>query len=157
LNIVNAETVANKIFNQWHSDAHLSGSHGKTIMKMRDNVPQIYSSWEVIYQAIKGGRLTLHSTAHSYCKAGYDCDMDGIITPQFCVDCSSGSSIIDDKQARWWQKKHKILVTYIGLSDDISVTDRSHYITQIRAAEIVMSDFDMEFTPFEPELKVTNL
>ncbi|MDO6775111.1 hypothetical protein Q4591_07070 [Shewanella sp. 3_MG-2023] len=157
LNIVNAETVANKIFNQWHSDIQLSGSHGKTIMKMRDDVPQIYSSWDVIYQAIKDGRLTLHSTAHSYCKAGYDCDMDGIITPQFCVDCSSGSSIIDDKQAIWWQKKHKSLVAYIALGDDISVTDRSHFITQIRAAENVMSDFDMPFTPFEAELKVTEL
>lgn len=41
--------------------------------------------------------------------------------------------------------------------DDISVTERSHYITQIRAAENVMSDFGMIFTLFEPGLKVTTV
>jgi hypothetical protein len=157
LSKINAEMTANKIFRQWHSDDKLSGVHGKAIVKMRDDVPHIYSSWDVIYQAVKCRRLTLHGTAHSYCKSGYDCDMDGVATPQFCVDCSSGSSIIDEKQAKWWQRKHKSLVAYMKLGDDISVTDRSHYITQIRAAEIVMSDFDMEFTPFEAELKVMEL
>ena len=97
---INAETTANKIFKQWHSDETLSGAHGKAIMKMRGDVPTIYSSWDVIYKAVKDGKLTLHGSLHSYCKSGYDCDMDGVITPQFCVDCSSGSSIIDEQQAK---------------------------------------------------------
>ncbi|MEG3695228.1 hypothetical protein V5098_19070 [Vibrio coralliirubri] len=41
--------------------------------------------------------------------------------------------------------------------EDISVSEQSHYITQIRAAEKVMADFDMPFTPFEPDLRVANL
>ncbi|WP_407161150.1 hypothetical protein [Aeromonas caviae] len=154
---INAECTANKIFNQWHSDETLSGTHGKAIMKMRGDVPTIYGSWEVIYKAVKEGKLTLHGSMHSYCKSGYDCDMDGVVTPQFCVDCGSGSSIIDEQQATWWQKKHRSLIAYMALGDDISVTERSHYITQIRAAENVMSDFGMIFTPFEPELKVTTV
>lgn len=154
---INAETTANKIFKQWHSDATLSGTHGKAIMKMRGDVPTIYSSWDVIYKAVKDGKLTLHGSMHSYCKSGYDCDMDGVIAPQFCVDCDSGSSIIDEQQAKWWQKKHRSLSAYMALGEDISVTDRSHYITQIRAAENVMRDFGMPFTPFEPDLKVANL
>ncbi|GJA56942.1 hypothetical protein KAM348_43650 [Aeromonas caviae] len=154
---INAETTASKIFKQWHSDETLSGTHGKAIMKMRGDVPTIYGSWEVIYKAVKEGKLTLHGSMHSYCKSGYDCDMDGVVTPQFCVDCGSGSSIIDKQQAKWWQKKHSSLLAYMASGDDISVTDHSHYITQIRAAEIVMSDFGMTFTPFEPELKVTTV
>lgn len=157
LNEINAETTANKIFKQWHSDEKLSGTHGKTIMKMRGDVPTIYSSWEVIYKAVKDGKLTLHGSLHSYCKNGYQCDMDGVVAPQFCVDCGSGSSIIDEQQVKWWQKKHRSLTTYMASGEDISVSERSHYITQIRAAEIVMKDFDMPFTPFEPELKVTEL
>ncbi|MEZ9955428.1 hypothetical protein AB4395_23515, partial [Vibrio splendidus] len=151
---VNAETTANKIFKQWHSDETLSGSHGKAIMKMRGEVPIVYSSWEVIYKAVKNGKLTLHGSMHSYCKSGYDCDMDGVVAPQFCVDCSSGSSIIDEQQAKWWQKRHRSLSAYMVTGDDITVTDRSHYITQIRAAENVMRDFGMAFTAFEAELTV---
>ncbi|WP_135455843.1 hypothetical protein [Vibrio echinoideorum] len=154
---INAETTANKIFKQWHSDELLSGAHGKAIMKMRGDVPLIYSSWDVIYKAVKDGKLTLHGSLHSYCKSGYDCDMDGVISPQFCVDCSSGSSIIDEQQAKWWQKKHHSLTAYIAFDGDISVTDKSHYITQIRAAENVMRDFGMEYTAFEAELAVKEI
>lgn len=154
LDEINAESTANKIFKQWHSDETLSGTHGKAIMKMRGDIPTIYSSWDTIYKAVKEGKLTLHGTLHSYCKNGYDCDMDGVVMPQFCVDCGSAGSIIDEQQAKWWQKKHRSLSAYMALGEDISVTDRSHYITQIRAAENVMRDFGMEFTPFEAELTV---
>lgn len=157
LDEINAESTTNKIFKQWHSDETLSGSHGKAIMKMRGDVPTIYSSWDIIYKAVKDGKLTLHGSLHSYCKSGYDCDMDGVVAPQFCVDCSSGSSIIDEQQAKWWQKKHRSLSAYMETGDDITVTDRSHYITQIRAAENVMRDFGMEFTPFEAELNITEV
>lgn len=157
LSDINAETTANKIFKQWHSDKTLSGSHGKAIMKMRGDVPTIYSSWDVIYKAVKDGKLTLHGSMHSYCKSGYDCDMDGVVAPQFCVDCGSGSSIIDEQQAKWWQKKHHSLVAYMESGEEISVSEQSHYITQVRAAEKVMADFDMPFTPFEPDLKVANV
>ncbi|MEZ8013488.1 MULTISPECIES: hypothetical protein [Vibrio] len=157
LDEINAETTANKIFKQWHSDETLSGTHGKAIMKMRGDVPTIYSSWDVIYKAVKDGKLTLHGSMHSYCKSGYDCDMDGVVTPQFCVDCGSGSSIIDEQQAKWWQKKHRSLVAYMESGEEISISEHSHYVTQVRAAEKVMADFDMPFTPFEPDLKVANL
>lgn len=157
LDEINAETTANKIFKQWYSDEKLSGTYGKAIMKMRGDVPTIYSSWDVIYKAVKDGKLTLHGSMHSYCKSGYDCDMDGVVTPQFCVDCGSGSSIIDEQQAKWWRKKHRSLVAYMESGEDISVSEQSHYITQIRAAEKVMADFDMPFTPFEPDLRVANL
>ncbi|GAD32468.1 conserved hypothetical protein [Photobacterium leiognathi lrivu.4.1] len=154
---INAETTANKIFKQWHSNEKLSGSHGKAIVKMRGDIPTIYSSWDVIYQAVKDGKLTLHGSLHSYCKSGYDCDMDGVVAPQFCVDCSSGSSIIDEQQAKWWKRKHSSLVAYMGSGEDISVSEKSHYITQVRAAESVMRDFDMDFVPFEAELNIVEV
>ncbi|ASG09017.1 hypothetical protein CEQ50_15760 [Vibrio anguillarum] len=50
-------------------DTDLSGAHGKAIVAMRkEGLPHIYSSWEVIYKAVKEKRLTLHGTFHSYCK-----------------------------------------------------------------------------------------
>ncbi|MCL1127617.1 hypothetical protein [Shewanella surugensis] len=157
LDEINVESTTSKIFKQWHSDQPLSGKHGKTIVKMRNDIPHIYSCWDTIYQAVKRRTLTLHGTAHSYCKNGYKCNMDGVVMPQFCVNCESESSIIDEEQAQWWQKKHRSLVAYMELDEEISISERSHYITQVRAAENVMKDFDMEFTPFEAELKVTEL
>lgn len=157
LDAINADMTTSKIFKQWHSGEKLSGTYGKAIVKMRGDIPHIYSSWKTIYEAVKKGTLTLHGTAHSYCKNGYDCDMDGIVTPQFCVDCNGQGSIIDKDQALWWQKKHKSVVRYMELGEDISVTDKSHYITLIRASEKVMTDFNMAFTPFEPELRVVEL
>ncbi|MCG9729774.1 hypothetical protein L1D44_07920 [Shewanella sp. Isolate13] len=157
LDEINIENTTNTIFKQWHSNEPLSGKHGKAIIKMREDIPHIYSSWDLIYRAVKKGTLTLHGTAHSYCKNGYKCDMDGVVTPQFCVNCESDSSIIDENQAKWWQKKHQNLVRYMALGEDISHTDRSHYVTQIRAAENVMSDFLMPFVAFEHDIKVTEL
>ncbi|MFS1904035.1 hypothetical protein BCU43_022500 [Vibrio lentus] len=157
LDEINAENTTNTIFKQWHSDEPLSGKHGKAIIKMRGDIPHIYSSWDLIYRAVKKQTLTLHGTVHSYCKNGYKCDMDGVVTPQFCVNCDSESSIIDREQAKWWQKRHQSCVRYMKLGEDISHTDQSHYITQIRAAESVMRDFDMPFTPFEYDIKVTEL
>ncbi|MDK9762972.1 hypothetical protein KI743_13250 [Vibrio sp. D420a] len=157
LNNANDEYTANKIFNMVHSEQKLSGSHGKAIVKMRDEIPHIYSSWNVIYAAVKNKTLTLHGTAHTYCKNGYNCDMDGVVNPAFCVDCSSGSSIIDEDNAKWWQKRHKALTTYLARDMDVSPSEYSHYITQIRAAEIVMKDFGMPFPAYEHPIEVVEL
>lgn len=83
LDTIKLEETTNKIFNFVHSDKPLSGSHGKAIVAMRDNVPHIYGSWDIIYQSVKNGTLSLHGTLHSYCKNGYNCDMDGVINPAF--------------------------------------------------------------------------
>ncbi|TMP38286.1 hypothetical protein [Pseudoalteromonas rubra] len=149
------EETANKFFNMIHSDAPLSGSHGKAIMQMREDTPYIYSSWDVIYDAVKKGTLTLHGTMHSYCKNGYDCDMDGVINPAFCVDCKSGGSIIDEAQAKNWQKKHSQLTSYLKTQGDISPSIYAHCITQIRAAESVMEDFNIFYEQYKHPIEVT--
>lgn len=154
LSNVSNENTANKIFNMVHSDQKLSGVHGKAIVQMRNDIPHIYSSWDVIYAAVKSKRLTLHGTAHSYCKNGYECDMDGIVNPAFCVDCNSGSSIIDEDNAKWWQKKHKSLTNYLATEKNISPSEYSHLITQIRAAEIVMKDFGMPFATYNHPIDI---
>lgn len=149
------EETANKFFDMINSDAPLSGTHGKAIMQMREDLPYIYSSWDVIYDAVKKGTLTLHGTMHSYCKNGYDCDMDGVINPAFCVDCKSGGSIIDEAQAKNWQEKHTRLSSYLKIQKDLSPSVYAHCITQIRAAESVMSDFNISYEQYKHPIEVT--
>ncbi|SKA57331.1 hypothetical protein [Photobacterium toruni] len=142
------QDTTQKFFDWVHNDKPLSGVHGKAIVAMRNDIPHIYSSWDIIYDIVKKGQLTLHGTMHSYCKNGYKCDMDGIINPTFCIDCSSGSSIIDEDNAQWWQKKHLDLTKYLASNISVSPSIYSHCITQIRAAESVMTDFGIDFSVY---------
>ena len=92
---------------------------------------------------------------HSYCKNGYDCDMDGVINPAFCVDCKSGGSIIDEAQAKNWQQKHTRLSSYLKTQIDLSPSVYAHCITQIRAAESVMLDFNISYEQYKHPIEVT--
>ncbi|EIA1617528.1 hypothetical protein K6809_001132 [Vibrio parahaemolyticus] len=145
-------------YDRWYNgNEKLSGSYGKAIMAMRDDKPVIYSNWDNLYRMVKEKRITLHGTLHSYCKNGYDCDMDGIVNPAFCVDCSGGGSIIDAEKARWWKERHIALATYLAEQKDVSPGEYAHCITQIRAAENVMRDFDIPFEVYKHPIKVVNL
>lgn len=149
-------SIANKYHEWMNESAQLSGSHGKAIVAMRGNAPHIYSNWNVIHKAVKDKRLTLHGTMHGYCKSGYDCDMDGVSNPAFCVDCRSGSSIIEKDNATWWKAKHLSLTQYLSENIHLSASEYSHCITQIRAAEVVMKDFDIPHDIYVHPIKVIN-
>lgn len=152
------ELITNKFYQWSHSSAPLSGSHGKAIVAMREEgVPHLYSSWDIIYKIVKNKQLTLHGTLHSYCKNGYHCDMDGAANPAFCVDCSSGSSIIDSDNARWWQQRHTDLTRYLLSHLTVSPSIYAHCITQIRSAEVVMRDFAIDYHPYQHPIEVHEL
>jgi len=145
-------------FDKWfNGDEKLTGSFGKAIVAMRDDKPVIYSNWDSLYRLVKEKRLTLHGTLHSYCKNGYECDMDGVINAAFCVDCRGGGSVVDDKKASWWQKKHQALSSYLKQQSDVSHAEYAHCITQIRAAEKVLNDFGLKFEKYQHPLQVIDL
>ncbi len=149
LNTLHDEQITNQYWSWLHGKEILAGSYGKDILQLRGDLPSIYSSREKLYKLVKEKRLTLHGTLHSYCKNGYDCDMGGVINPAFCVNCQSHGSIITGEQALWWQKKHRTLTNYLSDTPDISPAISTHCLTQIRAAEKVMTDFDIGFTRWE--------
>ena len=152
------EAITNEMFKHIYTDEALSGTHGKAIIKMRGNLPQMYSSWDNIYQAVKDKKLTLHNTHHSYCTSGYSCGMSGRFNPESCVECSKGSSIINAEHAKWWKRKHTSLTTYMqSEADEIGVSERTAFIIKIRAAEKVLLDHGIEFIPFEKELNIVEV
>ncbi|RWU08865.1 hypothetical protein EGC76_10995 [Pseudidiomarina gelatinasegens] len=157
LNEVAIESTTNAYFNWFNGSEPLSGSFGKAILAMREDTPTIYSSWESLYRLVKENRLTLHGTLHSYCKNGYDCDMEGIINPAFCVDCKTGGSVIDTEKAKWWQKRHFDLVSYLRNNRSLSLNEYAHCITQVRAAERVMSDFNLSYESYQHPIEVIDL
>lgn len=145
------EQIAHKYWSWFKGNGVLSGSHGRDILKMRNDLPIVFRSWESLLKQVRDKRLTLHGTLHAYCKNGYDCDMGGVVNPAFCVDCGSHGSIIDEEQAIWWKKKHDQLTYYLNDNLNISVAVFTHCMTQIRAAEKVMSDFAIKFDSYQPE------
>lgn len=148
------EQIAQKYWSWFKGSGVLSGSHGKDIMKMRNDLPLVYRDWDSLLKHIKEKRLTLHGTLHAYCKNGYDCDMGGVVNPAFCVDCGSHGSIIDEEQAIWWKNKHDSMTKYLTENQEVSVSVFTHCMTQIRAAEQVMTDFSVSFHRFQPEPRV---
>ncbi|HBY85866.1 MAG TPA: hypothetical protein DEO86_08335 [Colwellia sp.] len=148
---VKLESSTNKFYNWFNTDTKLGGTGGKAIMDIRQDAPTIYSDWNTLYKAIKSKRLTLHSSLHSHCRNGYNCDMEGAINPAFCVSCSSDGSIIEEEQAISWQTKHKRLTEYFTDNSNISFQEKLPFILQIQAAEQVMKDFKIHYEPF-PEL-----
>lgn len=154
IDTIHNEQIASKYWSWFHGEAVLSGSHGKDIVKMRDNLPVLFSNWESVYKLVKEKKLTLHGTLHSYCKNGYDCDMGGVINPAFCVNCGSHGSIIDKEQASWWQNKHNALTSYLKANPTVSVAIYTHCLTQIRAAEQVMKDFSIPCERWVPSIDI---
>ncbi|EQA1122247.1 hypothetical protein AT523_004556, partial [Escherichia coli] len=148
------EQIAQKYWSWFKGSGVLSGSHGKDIVKMRNDLPLVYRNWESLLKQVKEKRLTLHGTLHAYCKNGYDCDMGGVINPAFCVDCGSHGSIIDEEQAIWWKNKHDNLTRWLTDNPGASVAEFTHCMTQIRAAEKVMTDFSVSFAPYQSEPRV---
>ncbi|MGQ4602164.1 hypothetical protein [Aeromonas veronii] len=145
-------------YDKWFNGKEpLSGSYGKAIVAMRDDRPVIYSTWDNLYRLVKEKRLSLHGTLHSYCKNGYDCDMDGVVNPAFCVDCSGGGSVIDTEKALWWKQRHGMLTAYLNEQVNVSHGEYAHCITQIRAAEQVMLDHQLDHTTYQHPIEVLML
>ncbi|WP_314921799.1 hypothetical protein [Aeromonas piscicola] len=143
-------------YDRWYnSDERLSGGYGKTVVAMRNNKPVIYSSWENLLRLVKEMRLTLHGTLHSYCSNGYECDMAGVVNPAFCVECSG--SVIDADKAQWWKMTHTRLTAYLHEQFTVSLGEYSHFITQIRAAENVMRDHQIDYVAYKHPVEITNL
>ncbi|MCH8493671.1 MAG: hypothetical protein LAT53_10600 [Idiomarina sp.] len=157
LNQIEIENATDKYHNWFNGDKPLSGTFGKAIVSMRDDKPVIYSSWDNLYRLVKEKRLTLHGTLHSYCKNNYDCDMDGVVNPAFCVDCKTGGSVIDSEKAIWWQERHSALTSYLRKSVEVSAGEYAHCITQIRAAERVLLDHDLAHETYVHPIQVIEI
>ncbi|MFZ4701265.1 MAG: hypothetical protein ACOYMG_14545 [Candidatus Methylumidiphilus sp.] len=133
----------------------LAGGRGKVIMAERSSDPHRYSSWDTIRHLVKSGKLTYHSTGVAGCANGINCEMDGVVNPAFCVECDG--AIITGTHAQNWQQKHAILIQYLEKNPELSPNEFAHYISQIRAAELVMSDHNLPFVHFECDLELSEL
>ncbi|EIZ1214873.1 hypothetical protein QPB97_004568, partial [Escherichia coli] len=60
IDTVSNEQITQKYWSWFHGTETLSGSHGKDILKLRDDLPIMFRSWEKLYKLVKDKRITLH-------------------------------------------------------------------------------------------------
>ncbi|EME0077300.1 integrase [Vibrio vulnificus] len=152
LNDVIQESTTQKI-HEWYEGKesnNLMGNMAGSINKNRLTLPQKYKSWDAINEHVKAGRLTLVGTLHSYCMAGYECQMHKISSPANCMNCEN--QLIGKEQVESWQKRHTWVSQQVKDMDAIGTLTSSmysHFITQIRAAEKVLHRFKIPFEKFD--------
>lgn len=144
---VQHEMVTEKIHSWLNSKDELYGKMGKSIMKERKATAQIFSSWDHVYGLVKAGKLSLVGTLHSYCLAGYDCQMQKVSSPAACFTCEN--QLIDKEKAKNWFQRHKWAsekLLYLDSIGELTASGYSHFVTQIKAAEKVMHHFRIPFS-----------
>ncbi|EEY98024.1 phage Integrase [Vibrio sp. RC586] len=152
LNDVIQESTTQKI-HEWYKgwdSGQLMGHMAGSINKNRISLHKKYKSWDAIDEHVKAGRLTLVGTLHSYCMAGYECQMHKVSSPANCMSCEN--QLIDKEKAENWNKRYQWVckqVTDMEAIGSLTSSMYSHFITQIRAAEKVLHKFQIPFTRFE--------
>ncbi len=145
------ESTTQKIYDWYkgHETGQLMGHMAGSIHKNRIGLSKKYKSWDVIYEHVKEGRLNLVGTLHSYCMAGYECQMHKVSSPSNCMSCEN--QLIDKAQAENWEKRYNWACEKVKEMDGLGVLTSSmysHFITQIRAAEKVLYRFKIPFIKF---------
>lgn len=152
LNDVIQESTTQKI-HQWYEEkesSNLMGHMAGSINKNRLSLHKKYRSWDAINEHVKAGRLTLVGTLHSYCMAGYECQMHKVSSPANCMNCEN--QLIGKEQVESWKKRHEWVSKQVKDMDAIGALTSSmysHFITQIRAAEKVLHRFKISFEKFD--------
>jgi len=142
--------VSEKIHGWLNSKDELYGKMGRSIMKERKATAQIFSSWDHVYGLVKSGKLNLVGTLHSYCLAGYDCQMQKVSSPAACFTCEN--QLIDKEKAKNWFQRHKWAkekLLYLDSVGELTASGYSHFVTQIKAAEKVMHHFRIPFSKLQ--------
>ncbi|MFC4700802.1 integrase [Glaciecola siphonariae] len=143
------ENKTQKIHSWYNSEITLFGKMGQSLVRERASLPQIYKDWDVIYEHVKDGRLDVVGTLHAYCMAGYECKMSNMTSPANCQGCEN--QIVDEENAFVWGKRRGWCIKMLEELDEnktLTQSIYSHLITQVRAAEKIMTFFKIEHKPF---------
>ena len=149
LNSVVIENKTQKIHSWYNSEIPLFGKMGQSLVRDRGTLPQTYKNWDVIHKHVKEGRLDIVGTLHAYCMAGYECKMSNMTSPANCQGCEN--QVVDEENAFVWSKRREWCIKMIKeFTENGSLTQSiySHLITQVKAAEKIMTFFKIEHNDF---------
>lgn len=143
---------AEVLFDAYNTESELAGGKGEFIMKSRESgsVPTVFSNRATIKSLLERGEAKLQYAGLTYCMNGYKCDQDGLVNAAFCTGCDF--ALITPDIAKKWQRLHERCVSHLEFASDcgdVSPVSFAHFVSQIRAAERVMLQCKIEFTPYQ--------
>ena len=147
LNDARIDFQTDELFQIYNSSETLAGGRGKSITKSKQSGGTLFQSWEQLRKLVAEGKLTYHSTGTGGCANGYNCSMEAIINPAFCVECDG--AIIRAEHAQNWSEKHQAAIRHLTSKPGISPSEYSHFSLLIRAAERVMEALEIPFDSFD--------
>ena len=113
--------------------------------------PKVLTSeqFETLASDTKAGNTT---TGYGRCFAGESCEMNHIFEPAGCVanDCSNLN--INDQEALRWSARHRHLSKNLNMMMESGLINKhtlARELSDVRAAEKVMKDHNIEFKRFE--------
>ena len=92
------------------------------------------------------------STGYGRCFAGFKCKMEHLFDPQNCLGRDCENLNISQAEAKRWQERHQRVVAKLQQMKELGFYNRNtlaRELTDIRAAEKVMRDHNIEFKRFE--------
>ena len=92
------------------------------------------------------------STGYGRCFAGFKCKMEHLFEPQNCLGRDCENLNISQAEAKRWQERHQRVVAKLQQMKELGFYNRNtlaRELTDIRAAEKVMRDHNIEFKRFE--------
>lgn len=92
------------------------------------------------------------STGYGRCFAGFKCKMEHLFEPSSCVGRDCENLNINQEEAQRWQERHRRIAGRLQQMKDMGFYNQNtlaRELTDIRAAEKVMRDHNIEFERFE--------
>lgn len=124
-----------------------SGGYIKTF----DGDPKVMSEsqFEELVLNTKGANK---STGYGRCFAGFKCKMEHLFEPSSCVGRDCENLNINKEEAARWQERHKRTAVRLEQMKEVGFYNQNtlaRELTDIRSAEKVMRDHNIEFVKFE--------
>lgn len=129
-----------------HPEEHSGG-----FMKAFEGDPKVLTEaqFESLAKQTQGANK---STGYGRCFAGFKCKMEHLFEPQNCLGRDCENLNINQAEAKRWQERHQRVVAKLQQMKELGFYNRNtlaRELTDIRAAEKVMRDHNIEFKRFE--------
>ncbi|ELH0871175.1 site-specific integrase [Vibrio cholerae] len=120
-------------------------------MKAFEGDPNVMTEeqFEELAKQTKGANK---STGYGRCFAGFKCKMEHLFEPSSCVGRDCENLNINQEEAQRWQERHRRIAGRLQQMKDMGFYNQNtlaRELTDIRAAEKVMRDHNIEFERFE--------
>lgn len=132
-----------------------SGGFAETVLG--DIADPMVVSEEKYQDLLNNSQRAASSTGYGRCFGEEKCDLNHVFEPSGCIESNCSNLCINDEEAARWKERHRRMsasVMNMLANNMINPNVFGREISDIRAAEKIMSDHGVEFTKFEGALPV---